>query len=59
MEKVPQDWIPLNEAVDFVKERIMANGSNFVLDNFEYKYTVIRVNMSTGSAIILPGNKHE
>ncbi|WP_026610722.1 hypothetical protein [Methylocaldum szegediense] len=54
---IPKGWIPLIEAVDFVNKNIMSKNPRFVLDNWDHKYTHIRVDMRTGLAIILPGNK--
>lgn len=54
---IPKGWIPLIEAVDFVNKNMMSKNPRFVLDNWGHKYTHIRVDMRTGLAIILPGNK--
>ena len=56
MIEAPEGWIPLKDAVRFIEDNLMTNGSSFALENWEYKYTNIRVDMRTGSAIIQPAN---
>jgi hypothetical protein len=53
---VPEGWMLLQTAVDFVKEHTMDVDTRFVLDNWEYKYLNIRVDMRTGMATIQPAN---
>lgn len=55
IEGIPDGWIPLNDAVEFVTNNLMRK-TNFALDNWEYKYTNIRVDMRTGRAIIQAAN---
>lgn len=55
---IPQGWITLNNAIDFIKTNLMTNNTRFVLDNFtENKYLTLRIDMRTGNTIIQPGNK--
>ncbi len=53
---IPQGWIPLKDAVKFVNDNLMTK-TKFTLDNWDYKYTNIRVDMRTGHATIQAGNK--
>lgn len=55
--QIPEGWIPFNEAIDFVKKNFMFVNSRFVLDNFDYKYTELRVDMRTGDVFIKPGDR--
>jgi hypothetical protein len=45
---IPEDWIPIDEAIKFIKDNLMVKGSRFILDNWNYKYIDLRIDMRTG-----------
>lgn len=55
----PANWITLEEAVQWIQPRLLANGSSFIHSNWDCKYVNVRVDMRTGFAFIMPGNTHE
>lgn len=50
-------WMSLRDILDFIDDRFMFNDSKFVIDNFDFKYVDIRVDMRTGHAILNRGTK--
>jgi len=55
-EVLPNGWLPLDEQVSWLKDRMIRNGSYFVLSHWDCKYVNLRIDMRNGMAIISPGN---
>lgn len=51
-------WIGFIEAVGQLEKHLACNGSNFILDNWKFKYVNARIDMRTGSTLLEPGNYH-
>lgn len=52
------EWWPLRDAVEWLTQRLICNGSRFVLDNWNCKYIDARIDMRTGAVLLRPGNVH-
>lgn len=50
------EWVPIDQAYNFLTERVMLKNPRFILDNWDCKYISIRVDMRTGMALVNPGN---
>lgn len=51
------EWWPLRDAVEWLTQRLICNGSRFVLDNWDCKYIDARIDMRTGAVLLRPGNR--
>lgn len=56
MSTLPEGWIPFGEATSWLKHHLMVNDSNFVLDHWDCKYVVARIDMRTGAMLLWAGN---
>jgi len=54
--KIPQGWNGLQSNIQFIIDNLMVNNTRFVLDNWDYKYINLRVDMRSGSSLIKAGN---
>ncbi len=53
-DTVPEDWVSLGEAMEWVKNHV--KDVDFLVNNWDYKYTELRVDLRTGLVKIAPGN---
>ena len=51
------EWTNLQTLMDFISENLMTVNTDFVLNNFDFKYVDIRVDMRSGNAILYRGTK--
>ena len=57
IEGLEGEWLNLETLMDFIKENLMTVNPKFVVDNFDFKYIDIRIDMRTGYAILSRGSK--
>jgi hypothetical protein len=55
--EIEGEWLNLETLMDFIKENLMTVNPDFALDNFDFKYIDVRIDMRTGSAILQRGTK--
>ena len=58
-QDIPQGWIPLEQGIEWIKQHSMLTKPSFVLNNWEYKYLMLRIDMRTLSCRILPGDRYD
>ena len=49
------EWLNLQTLMDFINENLMTVNPKFVVNNFDFKYIDIRIDMRTGHAILSRG----
>ena len=59
MSQIPEGWHPFKEVISFIYANLMSRNPKFVLDNWDYKYINIRIDMRTGNTRIMPATKEE
>ncbi len=56
-ESLPEGWLDANEQLKWLRQRMMFNNPDFVLQDWDCKYVNMRIDMRTGAAILSPGNR--
>lgn len=50
------EWVPFEETIEALRERMMVNGSLWILDEWKAKYINARIDMRTGQIRLTFGN---
>lgn len=59
MSVLPMEaWVPLAEVMPLLAERMMVNGSNWIIGEWKCKYIDARIDMRTGCVYLKAGNLH-
>lgn len=56
VDQLPEGWISLERAYQFLRERLSIDGSDFITERWDCKYINARVDMRTGRVLLTPGN---